>query len=156
MGQLSWNEAKALVDNCKKAGGVVVTTNGTFDILHQGHVSYLHAARSMGDILIVGLNSDASVKRYKGPTRPINSETARAMVMAALRSVDAVCVFTEDTPVEWLQFLQPHIHVKGGDWDVQKIPETAVMAQWSGKVVAIPFVEGFSTTKIIEAAQGRK
>ena len=132
---------------------MVVTTNGCFDILHRGHVEYLHAARQLGDLLIVGLNSDASVKKLKGPSRPLNDQNARAVVVGALKSVDAVIVFDEDTPVKWLQEVKPHIHVKGGDWDPKKMPETAVLERWGAKVVVVPYVDGYSTTKLIEKSR---
>ncbi len=155
-GAITWKEAQSKALACQKAGGIVVTTNGSFDILHQGHVSYLSAARGMGDLLLVGLNSDASVKRYKGESRPLNGQEARAYVLSALKCVDGVCIFEDDTPVEWLEMIRPQIHVKGGDWDVEKIPEAKVVATWGGKVHAIPFVDGFSTSSIIRSAQGKK
>lgn len=153
MNFLSWSEARALSEACRARGGVVVTTNGCFDILHRGHVEYLQAARQLGDLLIVGLNSDASVKKLKGPSRPLNDQNARAVVVGALKSVDAVIVFDEDTPVKWLQEVKPHIHVKGGDWDPQKMPETAVLESWGAKVVVVPYVDGYSTTKLIEKSR---
>jgi rfaE bifunctional protein nucleotidyltransferase chain/domain len=150
-----WTAAQKLAEDCRARGGKVITTNGCFDILHVGHVSYLKAARQLGDLLLVGLNSDASVKKIKGPSRPINSETARSEVISALKSVDGACVFTEDTPIEWLRHIKPDIHVKGGDWDVAKMPETPVLAEWGGKVQTLPFIEGFSTTLIIDKMQGK-
>ena len=150
---ITWQEAAQIADNCRAKGGIVVSTNGCFDILHQGHVEYLAYARQLGDVLIVAINSDASVTAIKGPNRPINSETARAKVLAALRPVDGVCIFSEKTPVDFLRAVKPHIHVKGGDWDLSKIPEKAVIESWGGKVVAAPYLDGFSTTAIIEKSQ---
>lgn len=152
---LTWSQAQKLADDCRARGGKVVSTNGCFDILHAGHVSYLAAARQLGDLLIVGINADASVRKIKGPSRPINSEDARAQVLSALRAVDAVCVFNEDTPVEWLKSIRSDVHVKGGDWDPSRMPETPVLAQWGGRVQTLPFVDGFSTTSTIQKMQGK-
>lgn len=151
---LSWNEAAELVESRRKAGAVIVTTNGCFDILHKGHVSYLEEARSQGDVLIVGLNTDSSVRRLgKGPGRPVNDELARAAVVGALRSVDAVCLFDDDTPVEWLRRIRPDIHVKGGDYDPAKMVETPALKEWGGRVHVVPFVPGYSTTAILEKSK---
>jgi rfaE bifunctional protein nucleotidyltransferase chain/domain len=152
---LSWTQALDLARATREAGGIVVTTNGCFDILHRGHVTYLQAARSLGDLLIVGINADASVRRLKGPSRPLNSEQDRGSVLSALRSVDGVCVFEEDTPVEWLRQLKPQIHAKGGDWDGKELPEEAALKEWGGRLQFIPFVEGFSTTSLIKKSQGK-
>jgi len=152
---LSWSEAARLAEDCRKRAGIVVTSNGTFDLLHVGHVSYLAAARSLGDLLLVGVNSDRSVKAYKGPERPLNPENARAQVLGALRCVDGVCIFDEDTPVEWLKVVKPDIHVKGGDWDPAKIPEAKVLEAWGGRIHIIPTREGYSTTRIIERSRGK-
>lgn len=149
----TWEEATELAQNCRNNGGIVVTTNGCFDLLHKGHVEYLQAARQMGDILLVGLNSDESVKKIKGPSRPLNNEEARATVIGALKSVDAVCVFPQDTPVEWLKKVRPHIHIKGGDWDPVKIPEYSTLKEWGGTVKVVPYVEGYSTTGLIEKSK---
>lgn len=146
---LSWDEARAAAAACRERGGTVVTTNGCFDLLHRGHVTYLAEARQLGDLLLVAINSDASVAKLKGPGRPLNPEDARAIVLGALRAVDGVCVFSEPTPVEWLRAVRPHIHVKGGDWDPAQMPETPVLAEWGGHVKALPYVDGFSTTNLI-------
>lgn len=151
---LTWDQAAALADRVRKKGGTVVTTNGCFDLCHKGHVTYLDFARQQGDCLIVGINSDSSVKKIKGKERPLNNEIDRATVLAALRSVDAVCVFSEDTPVEWLRHIKPQVHVKGGDWDPEKLPEAPAVAEWGGRVMKGPLVEGFSTSAIIEKAKG--
>ncbi|NDC82127.1 D-glycero-beta-D-manno-heptose 1-phosphate adenylyltransferase [bacterium] len=132
------------------SGKTVVFTNGCFDILHAGHVSYLEDAKQLGDILIVGLNSDASVQRLKGPQRPINSEHARAIVIAGLEAVDAVCIFEEDTPTDLLRAITPSIHTKGGDYSANSLPEYPVVMSYGGTVKIIPFRPGFSTTSTIE------
>lgn len=128
----------------------VVFTNGCFDILHVGHVDLLQQARALGDFLIVGLNSDASVKRLKGQARPIHPETARARVVSALGCVDAVLIFEDDTPVATIEALRPHVHVKGGDYRPEDLPEARAVRDGGGEIVIIPLVEGFSTTQVLE------
>lgn len=128
----------------------IVFTNGCFDVLHYGHVHYLAQARQMGDLLVVGLNSDASVRRLKGEGRPVNSEQARAYVLAALEMVDYVCLFEEDTPYELIAAVQPDVLVKGGDYSVDNISGSNIVLKRNGKVCVLPFVEGFSSTSIIE------
>lgn len=150
---LSWDEARRLADACRARGGVVVTTNGCFDLIHKGHVTYLAAARSLGDLLLVAVNSDASVKAIKGPERPLNDEASRAFVLSALKPVDGVCVFTESTPLKWLEHIRPDVHVKGGDWKPETMPETPVVKSWGGRVVVIPYVDGASTTNLIAKAR---
>jgi len=130
-------------------GKRLVFTNGCFDLLHAGHVDLLEQARAQGDVLIVGLNSDASVRRLKGPSRPVNAEEARAKVLLALRAVDAVAIFEEDTPVEILDIIQPDIHVKGGDYVADALPEAATVRRHGGEIVIVPLVEGFSTTALL-------
>jgi rfaE bifunctional protein nucleotidyltransferase chain/domain len=134
-------------------GKKIVFTNGCFDILHRGHVTYLSEARKLGDLLVVGVNSDASVKRLKGPTRPINSEADRAFVLLGLKSVDAVEVFTEDTPLELIKLIRPHVLVKGGDWKIEQIVGGTEVLSWGGQVLSLNFVNGFSTTSIIERSR---
>lgn len=151
-----WDAAVQLAEKCRKDGGLVVTANGCFDCLHKGHVSYLAAARQLGDCLIVGVNSDASVKKLKGPGRPLNDQDSRSAVLAALRSVDAVLVFDEETPLAWLELVRPNIHVKGGDYDPNSMIETPVLKKWGGKTVVVPFVEGYSTTQMIARSKGSK
>jgi D-beta-D-heptose 7-phosphate kinase / D-beta-D-heptose 1-phosphate adenosyltransferase len=133
-------------------GGTVVATGGCFDLLHPGHVHTLQAARALGDCLVVCLNSDASVARLKGPGRPVVGEADRAAVLAALGCVDAVAVFDQDTPVELLRRLRPDVWVKGGDYAAAELPEAPVLASWGGRAVILPFVEGRSTTRLIEEA----
>ena len=131
--------------------GPVVFTNGVFDVLHRGHVTYLAQARALGGSLVVALNTDASARRLgKGPGRPLNGEADRAIVMAALESVSLVTWFDEDTPVQLLSELRPQVYVKGGDYDMRKLAETALMEGYGGRALAIPFVEGYSTTKLVE------
>ena len=125
-------------------------TNGVFDILHPGHVRYLREARALGDALIVGLNADASVRRNKGPGRPINSEQERAEMLAALDCVDGVVLFDEDTPAEIIQAVQPDVLVKGADWAEDAIVGRDTVEARGGRVVRVPIEKGFSTTRIIE------
>ena len=132
---------------------IVVFTNGCFDILHAGHVRYLTAARELGDILIVGLNSDASVRKLKGEGRPVNPAADRAEVLAGLRAVDHVVVFEEDTAEELVRRLQPDIYVKGGDYSLDRLPESAIVAAYGGRTVLVPMVEGRSTTNVIQRLQ---
>ena len=134
----------------REAGGRVVFTNGCFDLLHPGHVSYLRAARSLGDALVVGLNSDASVRRLKGPSRPVVPAKDRAVVLEALESVDAVVVFGEDTPVRLMRELEPAVYVKGGDYRIKDLPEAEVAKEFGAEVRIIPFEPGYSTSVLIE------
>lgn len=138
--------AAQICDEWKKSGKKVVFTNGCFDIIHSGHIDSLNKARELGDVLIVGVNSDASVKRLKGQTRPVNGENDRAKILAALEAVDLVAIFEEDTPHELLCALKPNILVKGGDYS----PEQVVGREFADDVVIIPLTEGYSTTGIIE------
>ena len=133
----------------------VVATGGCFDLLHAGHVETLRAARALGDRLVVCLNSDASVRRLKGPGRPIVPEADRARVLLALECVDEVVLFDEDTPVEVLRRVRPAIWTKGGDYAGVDVPELAVLEEWNGQAVVLPYVEGRSTTALVEAATGR-
>ncbi len=131
-------------------GKRVVFTNGCFDILHAGHVEYLKKARSLGDVLVVGLNSDRSVKALKGRGRPINSQLDRAKVIAALCFVDYVTIFNEDTPEKLIKALRPDILAKGGDWKVEDIVGGEFVTSRGGRVVSLPFVKGYSTTSLIK------
>ncbi|MCQ2298975.1 MAG: D-glycero-beta-D-manno-heptose 1-phosphate adenylyltransferase [Bacteroidales bacterium] len=134
----------------RRAGEKVVFTNGCFDIVHHGHVAYLAQARDLGDLLVLGLNSDASVKRLKGPARPINDEQSRALVLAAFEFIDYVVLFEEDTPFDLISALQPDVLVKGGDYKIEDIVGHDIVEKKGGRVVTIDFVPGFSTTKIVE------
>jgi rfaE bifunctional protein nucleotidyltransferase chain/domain len=128
-----------------------VFTNGVFDLIHRGHCALLDAARSIGGSLIVGLNSDASTRRLdKGPERPINTESDRAFVLACLQAVDMVVIFEEDTPCALLERLRPEIYVKGGDYDMATLAEARLMERWGGLALALPFMEGHSTTYIVQ------
>ncbi len=130
--------------------GPVVFTNGVFDVLHRGHATYLAQARALGASLVVGVNTDASARRLgKGPDRPLNNEADRATLLAALESVSLVTWFDEDTPVELLRALRPQIYVKGGDYDMRTLAETALVESWGGRALAIPFVAGYSTTALV-------
>jgi rfaE bifunctional protein nucleotidyltransferase chain/domain len=128
-----------------------VFTNGVFDVLHRGHVMYLAQARALGGSLIVALNTDASVRRLgKGDDRPLNRDADRAVVMASQQSVSLVTWFDEDTPVEIIREIRPDILVKGGDYDMEKLPETALVRSWGGHALALPFVTGYSTTGLVK------
>ncbi len=140
----------ARVAQLRYAGKTIVFTNGCFDILHPGHIYTLTQAKALGDVLIVGLNSDASVKRLKGERRPILSQDERAVMLAALEAVDYVTTFEEDTPYTLIQQLQPDVLVKGGDWAPQTVVGQDIVEVNGGKVMFIPYQEGLSTTEIIE------
>jgi rfaE bifunctional protein nucleotidyltransferase chain/domain len=129
----------------------IVFTNGVFDILHRGHVSYLAQARELGASLVIGLNSDVSARLLgKGPDRPLNAEEDRACVLAALESVSLVTLFDEPTPVELLKLVKPQIYVKGGDYDIETLDETRWVRSWGGDALALPFVDGYSTTGLVK------
>lgn len=149
---MTWEDARRWRSSAR---GRVVFTNGVFDLLHPGHVDILVGARTRGDTLVVGLNSDASVRRLKGPARPVRSESERAYVLAAFAAVDAVVVFEEDTPLSLIMHLHPDVLVKGGDYT----PETMVGAReveaWGGEIAIIPLTPGQSTTRILEKLRGR-
>ena len=138
------------LDDCHKNGKKIVFSNGCFDILHRGHVEYLAKAAAFGDVMIIGLNTDASVKRLKGPSRPVNDENARAFVLAGLEFVSAVVFFDEDTPYNLIKTVQPDILVKGSDYKPENIVGYDIVMAKGGKVVTVDLVEGFSTTKTIE------
>lgn len=140
---------KFIVEATKKEGKKIVFTNGCFDILHLGHITYLEQAKKQGDILIVGVNSDKSVKKLKGNERPINAEKDRALLLSALKSVDYTIIFEEDTPEDLISYLKPSIHVKGGDYKKEDLPETKIVEAYGGEVIILNFVEGKSTTNII-------
>ena len=136
-------------DILREAQKVIVFTNGCFDILHAGHVRYLTTAKSYGDVLIVGLNSDASVRRLKGKSRPVNPQSDRAEVLAALRAVDDVVIFDEQTAESLVELIRPDIYVKGGDYDMSNLPEAKIVESYGGHVEFVRLVEGRSTTNII-------
>jgi len=128
----------------------LVFTNGVFDLLHRGHVTYLAAARDLGRSLLVGVNTDASAQRlHKGPNRPLNKQLDRAWVLAALESVSAVMLFDEDTPCALLQRVRPDVYVKGGDYDIEALEETRLVRSWGGRAQALKFVDGYSTSALV-------
>ena len=133
----------------KKKDLIIVATNGCFDILHIGHIRSLQKAKSLGNVLVVGLNSDESVKKIKGATRPINNENYRAEMLAALSCIDIVTIFKEETAEKFLEVLKPNIYVKGEDYDLENIPESKVVKNLGGKIIQIPNVAGYSTTALI-------
>lgn len=149
---MTWDDARRWRSS---RNGRVVFTNGVFDLLHPGHVDILTAARARGDALVVGLNSDASVRRLKGPGRPVRSEAERAYVLAALESVDAVVLFDQDTPLDLVLALRPDVIVKGGDYTVETIVGGREVREWGGEAVVIPLTPGQSTTSIIEKLSAR-
>lgn len=148
---IDFNTVEGTSFSLKVQGKKIVSTNGCFDILHLGHVRYLNEARRLGDVLWVGVNSDQSVKKLKGPDRPIQSEQARAEILAALECVDYVTIFHEGTPEEFLKRLKPNTHVKGGDYSGVEIPEKKVVESLGGTVKFLKFTEGHSTSKILES-----
>jgi D-beta-D-heptose 7-phosphate kinase / D-beta-D-heptose 1-phosphate adenosyltransferase len=134
----------------RRAGHRVVFTNGCFDVLHRGHIECLQQAASLGDVLVVGVNSDESVRRLKGPGRPVNGEEDRAAVVAAIGCVEYVTIFHDDTPVRLLAALRPDLYVKGGDYDAATLPERPVVERYGGRVVTVGYLPGCSTTGVIE------
>ncbi|WP_078129531.1 D-glycero-beta-D-manno-heptose 1-phosphate adenylyltransferase [Leptospira alexanderi] len=128
----------------------IVFTNGCFDLIHRGHITYLSQARELGDFLWIGLNADSSVKRLKGEQRPVVPEDDRAILLSNLRFVDAVTIFSQDTPLELIRLIKPAIHVKGGDYKAEDLPETSIVREFGGKVEILPFVPGKSTSLLIE------
>lgn len=150
---LSRETAARVIEELKLQGKKVVFTNGCFDILHVGHLRYLNDAKKQGDVLIVGVNSDESVRRLKGPTRPINNEIDRAEMLSGLKTVDFTLIFDELTPIETLEKIKPSIHVKGGDYTKEQLPETATVEKNGGEVIILSYVEGKSTTNIVNKIQ---
>jgi D-beta-D-heptose 7-phosphate kinase/D-beta-D-heptose 1-phosphate adenosyltransferase len=148
---VSREELTARLRSLREQGRTVVFTNGCFDLLHVGHVRYLAQARSLGDALVVGVNTDSSVRRLKGEGRPIVPQEERAEVLAALACVDWVTLFEEPTPEALLADLRPQIHVKGGDYRAEDLPETPLVQSWGGRVIILPFTPGRSTTRLLEA-----
>ena len=134
----------------------LIFTNGCFDILHRGHLTYLASARQKGDLLFVGLNSDVSVRRLKGPERPINSELDRKFFLESLKFVDFVEVFDEETPLELIKLVRPDFLVKGGDWSKEQIVGSNFVLSYGGEVESLTFVQGHSTTKLIQDLQGKQ
>ena len=154
--QATVDNAVALAAQIHDAGGTVVFTNGVFDILHPGHVRYLRAARALGDALILGVNSDRSVRANKGPQRPINPETERAELLSALQCVDCAVIFDEETPHALISRVQPDVLVKGADWGELEIVGRDIVEGRGGRVVRMELAEGFSTTSLIERTRARR
>lgn len=145
--------SETIIPHCHRArfqNRRIVFTNGCFDVLHEGHIRYLAEARSLGDILIVGMNSDASVTRLKGAERPINREDSRALLLGSLLAVDYVVPFEEDTPESLIRLVRPDVLVKGGDWSVDQIVGSDFVLGYGGEVRSLPFYDGFSTTGLVE------
>lgn len=153
---MSTEEALLQVSNWRKQGEKVVFTNGCFDLLHLGHVDYLEKARALGDRLVVGLNTDHSVQRIKGLSRPIQDEISRSRVMAALEFVDLVILFDEDTPINLIKAVKPDVLVKGKDYEVSNIVGADFVLNLGGKVETVLLVEGYSTTRIVEKIKSEK
>ncbi|NPB07909.1 MAG: D-glycero-beta-D-manno-heptose 1-phosphate adenylyltransferase [Aquificae bacterium] len=147
---VSLEELLSVLEEERKKGKRVVFTNGCFDIIHAGHVDYLKKAKALGDILVVGMNSDESVRRIKGSRRPVIPQELRAVVLEALKPVDYVVVFEEDTPEKLIKAIRPDVLVKGGDWPLDRIVGREFVESYGGKVLTIPFEYDISTTKIIE------
>jgi rfaE bifunctional protein nucleotidyltransferase chain/domain len=147
---LSWEELKREVERLRDEGKSIAFTNGCFDILHVGHVRYLREARKAGDVLVLALNSDASVRALKGEKRPLVPQTERAEVVASLTSVDYVTLFDETTPLKLIEYLRPDLLVKGGDWKEEQIVGRDAVRSWGGRVVVCAMTEGASTTNIVQ------
>jgi len=148
---LSFEEIAEVCDSIRKKSESIVTSNGCFDILHQGHVKYLQDASEFGDRLIIGINSDSSVKRIKGKDRPVNNEESRASIISSLGFVDYCVIFSQDTPVELLKLIRPDVHVKGGDYEMNELIEKDTVEKHGGVVKIIPEVRGFSTTDLLKS-----
>ena len=152
---IAWDKLPEWRAAIRKAGKKLVVTNGCFDVLHLGHVTYLESARNLGDTLLVGVNGDNSARKLKGTGRPVNSENDRAAVLAALESVNGVCIFTEKTAAKFLERAQPDIYVKGGDYTLETLnqEELRIVEQAGGKIAIIPLMPGKSTTTLLEKIQ---
>ena len=147
---LAWEEAKQLREQWAAQGKKVVFTNGCFDLLHPGHIKYLEDARALGDVLILGLNADASISRLKGDSRPINPLKDRAAMLMGLKAMDAVVAFEEDTPLNLISLLLPDVLVKGGDYEADDIVGNKEVRDAGGEVIVVPFLDGYSSSKLIE------
>lgn len=143
------------IEDWKKKNKKIVFTNGCFDIIHSGHIKYLYEAKKLGEKLIIGLNSDNSVRKLKGESRPVNSQESRAEVLAFMGDVDMVIVFDQDTPIELIKSILPDVLVKGGDWKINQIVGSDIVLNNNGLVKSLSFIEGFSTTSIIEKIAGK-
>jgi len=153
---VSWETLGSILEKKRSAGQKIIFTNGCFDILHRGHIEYLSSASDLGDIFVVGLNSDKSVRRLKGESRPAVDEESRALTMASFEIVDYVVLFDEDTPADLIRVIRPDYWVKGGDYQhFEELPEYRALMESGGKVKLIPFLEGYSTTDIYKKIQGQ-
>ena len=153
---VSWETLGSILEKKRSAGQKIIFTNGCFDILHRGHIEYLSSASDLGDIFVVGLNSDKSVRRLKGESRPAIDEKSRALTMASFEIVDYVVLFDEDTPADLIRVIRPDYWVKGGDYQhFEELPEYRALMESGGKVKLIPFLEGYSTTDIYKKIQGQ-
>ena len=152
---ITLKEARELFSPEFREENSIVFTNGCFDVLHRGHVYYLSKAREMGNVLVVGLNSDASVSRLKGEGRPVNNQNARAEVLGALGMVDYIIIFEEDTPLELIKRIEPNLLVKGGDYKVEEIVGYPEVISRGGQVLTIPIMEGYSTTSILDGQKSK-
>ena len=150
---LSLQQLQLAVGNYHQQNKKIVFTNGCFDLLHVGHVRYLKQAKSLGDLLIVGINSDQSVKKLKGPTRPIQNENDRAEILASLDSVDHTVLFNDETPLKLIQIVKPTFLVKGGDWKIEQIVGSDFVISYGGQVLSLQFIEGRSTTSLIQKSK---
>ena len=150
------NDVENFCDELKVRGNKIVFTNGCFDIIHAGHVRYLTTAKNFGDVLIVGLNTDASVRRLKGDSRPINNQFDRAEVLLGLKAVDHVIFFGEQTAENLIAQVKPNVYVKGGDYTLDTLPEAKIVQKFGGRVELVNLVEGHSTTNIVEKILGAK
>lgn len=150
------NTVLKLVKKFKKQGKIIGFTNGCFDILHPGHIDYLQRAKKYVDVLIVGLNSDRSVKKIKGKTRPFNKELDRALVLSGLNSVDYITIFDSPTPYELINLIRPHYLFKGSDWKNSIVVGRDILESYGGKVVLFPYLKGYSTTKLIKRIWKRR
>lgn len=147
---LSRQSAKRLCLDLRKGGKIIVFTNGCFDLIHEGHLRYLEKAKSFGDVLIVAVNSDQSIKRIKGEKRPLVNERQRAKIIASLYCVDYSVIFNEDNPIKLISELKPDIHVKGGDYKKERLPEYSTVISYGGSVKILPYIKGVSTTNLID------
>ena len=150
------NDVENFCDELKARGKKIVFTNGCFDILHAGHVRYLTTAKNFGDVLIVGLNTDESVRRLKGDSRPINNQFDRAEILLGLKAVDHVIIFGEQTAESLIRQVKPNVYVKGGDYTLETLPEAKIVQQFGGRVELVNLVAGHSTTNIVEKILGAK
>jgi len=152
----NWQEIEEISEELKRSDKKIVFTNGCFDILHAGHISYIREAKALGDILMIGLNSDGSVKRLKGPDRPINDQKSRALLLSELKSIDYIIIFEEATPYDLINCIKPNILVKGGDWKINEIVGSDIVLSTNGIVKSLKFLEGYSSTKLINRMKNGK